>query len=509
MPARPLPWLSIAALILGLAQAASFAPFGLPWLQVVALAGLFLLVQGTGSARQAAWLGWCFGMGWFGLGISWIFVSLHFFGGLPAPLAVLATAALCAFLALYPALALGVARRWVRDPRWLLLAGLPAAWAGSEWLRGTLFTGFPWVASGYAHSDGPLAGYAPLLGVYGIGLMAALVAGSLALLVWLPLTRTRRPAVAALAALLIVVLGGAGQALRGRAWSEPAGEPVVVRLVQGNVPQDEKFTPEGLDRAFELHHGLMLRPAATPPRLTVLPESVFPVPLAYVPASALRALERFAEERDSALIFGVFLEEPGPRYYNSAVGLAPDGAVFTYSKRQLVPFGEFIPPGFRWFVDMMNIPIGDQERGATYQPPMPLAGQRVAVNICYEDLFGAQIAAAWADPAAAPTMLVNLSNLAWFGDSLALPQHLQISRLRALETARPMLRATNTGATAVIDAQGRVQALLPFNTLGVLDVPVQATRGTTPYVRWTDAPALALIGLLLMAALALGRRPVA
>ncbi|MEY2896615.1 MAG: apolipoprotein N-acyltransferase, partial [Pseudomonadota bacterium] len=213
MPARPLPWLSIAALILGLAQAASFAPFGLPWLQVVALAGLFLLVQGTGSARQAAWLGWCFGMGWFGLGISWIFVSLHFFGGLPAPLAVLATAALCAFLALYPALALGVARRWVRDPRWLLLAGLPAAWAGSEWLRGTLFTGFPWVASGYAHSDGPLAGYAPLLGVYGIGLMAALVAGSLALLVWLPLTRTRRPAVAALAALLIVVLGGAGQAL--------------------------------------------------------------------------------------------------------------------------------------------------------------------------------------------------------------------------------------------------------------------------------------------------------
>lgn len=507
MPARALLWPSLLALILGVGQALSFAPFGLPWLQVLALAGLFLLAQRTAGARQAALLGWFFGMGWFGLGISWIFVSLHRYGGLPAPLAVLATGALCAFLALYPALALGVARRWVRDVRWLLLAALPGAWAGSEWLRGTLFTGFPWVASGYAHSDGPLAGYAPLLGVYGIGLIAALVAGALALLVWLPLARVRQPGLAALAALLIVAVGGTGEALRGRAWSQPAGEPLVVRLVQGNVPQDEKFAPESLDRAFDLYHGLMLKPAAVPPRLTVLPESVFPVPLSYVPATVLRAFERFAEERDSALIFGVFLEEPGPRYYNSALGLAPDSAVFTYSKRHLVPFGEFIPPGFRWFVDMMNIPIGDQERGTVYQPPMPLAGQRVAVNICYEDLFGAEIAAAWSDPAATPTVLVNLSNLAWFGDSLALPQHLQISRLRSLETARPMLRATNTGATAVIDAQGRVQALLPFNTLGVLDAPVQATRGTTPYVRWTDAPALALAGLLLLAALAFGRRP--
>jgi apolipoprotein N-acyltransferase len=507
MPARALLWSSLLALVLGLGQALSFAPFGLPWLQVLALAGLFLLAQSAASARQAAWLGWLFGMGWFGLGISWIFVSLHRYGGLPAPLAVLATGALCAFLALYPALALGVARRWVRDVRWLLLAALPATWAGSEWLRGTLFTGFPWVAGGYAHSDGPLAGYAPLIGVYGIGLVAALVAGALALLVWLPITRTRRPGVAALAALIIVLLGGAGQALRGQGWSQPAGDPVMVRLVQGNVPQDEKFAPESLDRAFDLYHGLMLRPAAVAPRLTVLPESVFPVPLAYVPSSALRAFERFAEERDSALIFGVFLEEPGPRYYNSAVGLAPDGAVFTYSKRHLVPFGEFIPPGFRWFVDLLNIPIGDQERGAAYQTPMPLAGQRVAVNVCYEDLFGAEIAAAWADPAAAPTVLVNLSNLAWFGDSLALPQHLQISRLRALETARPMLRATNTGATAMIDAQGRVQAELPFLTLGVLDAPVQGMQGTTPYVRWTDTPALALIGLLLAAALAFGRRP--
>lgn len=220
----------------------------------------------------------------------------------------------------------------------------------------------------------------------------------------------------------------------------------------------------------------------------------------------LEALESYARNRDAALIFGVFLEPQPEQYYNSAVGVTPQGEPLAYSKRHLVPFGEFIPPGFRWFVDLMNIPIGDQQRGAAYQSPMDLAGQRVAVNICYEDLFGEEIIAAWQDPARAPTMLVNLSNLAWFGDSLALPQHLQISRMRSLETARPMLRATNTGATAVIDARGEVQAALPFLATGALDAVVVATSGTTPYVRWGNAPALAAMALAFLIALVAGHR---
>jgi apolipoprotein N-acyltransferase len=244
--------------------------------------------------------------------------------------------------------------------------------------------------------------------------------------------------------------------------------------------------------------------------LAVLPESVFPLPLNYLPDGAAAALLDFTQRRNAALVFGVFIEDPPGRYFNSAVGLRPDAGqsgappLQRYSKRHLVPFGEFIPWGFRWFVDLMQMPIGDQERGASYQGPMDLAGQRIAINICYEDLFGSEIIAAWQVPERAPTLLLNMSNLAWFDDSIALDQHLQISRLRALETGRPMLRATNTGATAVVDARGTVTQVLPFRTEGVLDVQVTGYSGSTPYVRWGDWPALVAMLVLLLAALLAG-----
>ena len=194
-------------------------------------------------------------------------------------------------------------------------------------------------------------------------------------------------------------------------------------------------------------------------------------------------------------------------YYNSAVGLTPDAPTWQrYSKQHLVPFGEFIPRGFRWFVDLMQMPIGDQERGAADQRPMAIAGQRIAVNICYEDLFGHVIRRAWSDPATAPTMMLNLSNLAWFEDSIALPQHLQISRMRTLETQHPMLRATNTGATAIIDARGRVTGALPFLTAGALTGEVQGVEGRTPFIGWGNAPAVLLAGLLALLAAVLARR---
>jgi apolipoprotein N-acyltransferase len=206
-------------------------------------------------------------------------------------------------------------------------------------------------------------------------------------------------------------------------------------------------------------------------------------------------------------VFGIFIEEPQQRFYNSAIGLAPDSpGAQRYSKRHLVAFGEFIPFGFRWFVDLMRMPIGDQERGMRNQPPFDLAGQRVAVNICYEDLFGAEIIEAWHDPQRTPTILLNLSNLAWFNDSSALPQHLQISRMRALETGRPMLRATNTGATAIIGPHGEVTGLLKFNTAGVLDGAVQGYTGDTPFIRFGNLPALGLVFVLLLVARWFGRR---
>ncbi|HTN50634.1 MAG TPA: apolipoprotein N-acyltransferase, partial [Burkholderiaceae bacterium] len=418
---------------------------------------------------------------------------------MPAPLAALATLAFCAFLAIYPALALAVAH--FAAPTSLLRAALalPAAWSLSEWLRATLLSGFPWLASGYAHTDGPLAGFAPVVGVHGVTLAAALLAGALAALS-LPFALRGLRGYAWAAFVVTVALAG-GRLLGQLHWTEPAGPAISVKLVQANIPQDQKFTAEGLVRAFDAHWALMQGPRAD---LVALPESVFPVPFDLVPREALDAFTGYMEERHSALIFGVFIEEPGDAFFNSAVGRAPDGTKWQrYSKQQLVPFGEFIPWGFRWFVDLMRMPIGDQRRGGADQMPMELAGQRIAVNICYEDLFGDVIRRAWNDVTRQPTMMLNLSNLAWFDDSIALPQHLQISRMRALETQHPMLRATNTGATAVVDHRGEVSARLPFRTAAALDARVQGMTGMTPFLQFGDSPAVwAALVVLLLAAVA-------
>jgi apolipoprotein N-acyltransferase len=487
--------------LLGIAHAFAFTPFELPWLQWLALAGLFALILPAVRPREAAVAGFAFGLGWFGIGVSWVYVSMHVYGEMPALLAAAATAMFCAFLALYPALALWLAStiRTATVARALLV--LPAAWAGAEWLRGVLLTGFPWLASGYAHTSGPLAGYVPVFGVHGVTLLASMLAGSIALM-----TRGRRPASVLAPAAFAAALAAGGEALRTIHWTRPVGDPIRVQLVQGNVPQNLKFADGGMKLSEEAY--LPLLGNAAPADLVVLPESVFPLPLSYLPEPTLEALAAVARG-GAALIFGIFIEEQRGQYYNSAVGLSPTGAApQRYSKRHLVPFGEFIPWGFRWFVDLMRMPIGDQQRGESYQPPMHLAGQRIAVNICYEDLFGSEIRQAWRDPAQAPTLLLNLSNLGWFDDSLALPQHLQISRLRALETGRPVLRATNTGATAIIDPRGNVLARLPYQTRGVLASKVQGYTGATPYLRWGDAPALIAIGTLVLAALlpAFGRR---
>jgi apolipoprotein N-acyltransferase len=490
-----------AALAAGAAHALAFAPWNLAWLQVLALAALFALTRAAASWRAAAALGFAFGLGWFGVGVSWVYVSMHVYGLMPAPLAAAATLAFCAFLALYPALALAVAHAGGSSAPWRLALLLPAAWTVSEWLRGTLFTGFPWLAAGYAHADSPLAGYAPVLGVYGVTLASALLAGALALLA-LP-RRVRSAAGYAWAAAAFIAVVGGGIWLGTKTWTAPVGAPISVRLVQANIPQDIKFGPEGLRRAFDDHWALMQGPRVD---LVALPESVFPVPLDLVPPPFLQRFRTYVDDEGSALVFGVFVEQPAGDYYNSAIGVAPgDARLARYSKRHLVPFGEFVPAGFRWFVDRLQIPIGDQRRGAASQPPMALSGQRVAVNICYEDLFGEVIADAWKG-AAAPTLMLNMSNLAWFGDSLALPQHLQISRMRVLETQHPMLRATNTGATAIIAADGNVTAVLPFQASGALTGRVQGVDGRTPFIDWGNGPAVALAALFGLAGGVLARR---
>lgn len=469
------------AFALGATGILCFAPFGLFWLAPFVCLGYFLLLRRAPNPRRAFLLGWLFGLGYFLAGVSWVYISLSIFGGMPGWLAALATLLFCATLALYPALAAAVFKRWqpVSPLRQALFFG--ALWLFSDWLRGWLFTGFPWLGLGYTQSTpSPLAGFAPLFGVYGLTLLVATLGALLAL-------RRRGLAILVLAALT-------GWGLQRIDWTQPAGPAFSVALIQGNVPQDMKFRPEFFAHTLALYRELI---AQHPAQLTLLPETAIPAFFDRLPPEFIDDLQQLARHQKGNLLMGVPQSLEDGRYLNSAISLG-SAPTQSYSKSHLVPFGEFIPPGFGWFMRLANIPLADFSRPSQPQPPLTLSGQSVAPNICYEDAFGEEIIQAL--PAA--TVLVNLSNTAWFGDSLAQPQHLQISSLRALETGRPMLRATNTGMTAVIAPDGRVTAALPAFRRGVLTAQVRGYQGMTPYARYGNGLALTLAFLALLAAIA-------
>ncbi len=471
------------------------------------LAAISLLAWAVLGAtpRQAALLGWAFGTAWLGAATWWLFISLHRYGGLPAPLAVLAVALLCAALALYLAAAMAwVAQRHSGRPL-LDASRFAAAWLAAELARAVLFTGFPWAASGYTQIDGPLVLLAPWLGVYGIGAVlawaAALLAGAVRQRAWRPWQLG--PAVA----LAVFVVPAAWLAIAGMPEFTRPGRSLQVALLQTNVAQDEKFAADRLPATLA-----WVAQALTAARadLVVTPETAVPLlpdqlnDLA--PGYWAGLQQHFGRPGGPAALVGVPLGSYADGYTNSVLGLSADttapGSAYRYDKTHLVPFGEFIPTGFRWFTTLMNIPLGDFNRGPRNPPSFNVLGARVAPNICYEDLFGEELARRFADRLSAPTVLANISNIGWFGNTIAIPQHLGISRLRSLELQRPMLRATNTGATAVIDHRGVVTAALPAFTTGVLTASVQGREGLTPFARWAAAAglwplwALAALGLL-------------
>ncbi len=467
----------------------------LPLLPIVSIAGLLQRIA-TAGVRAAALTGWAWGLGCFLAGVSWLYVSLSQFSGLPAVAAALATLVFAAFLALYPMLACAAyAKLRARHGEALRVALFAALWTLCEWLRGTLFTGFPWLSLGYAQvPPSPLAGYASSLGVYGVGFVSVLVAG--AALQWHRGESRRR----ALITLLLVL--GLGALLRAMVWVTPIGEPVSVRLLQGNVAQAIKWEPEHLKRSVNSYLALLNHLARDPaaadsarPMLTVLPETAIPLLFTQIPEEVIQALTR-----QSDTLLGVAVGTLDGGYANAAMAL-PKGATRPegiYAKQHLVPFGEYAPPGFGWFFRLLRIPMADFTAGAAQQAPLRLAGLNIAPNICYEDLFGEELLPALRDS----TLLINLSNTAWFGDSLAQPQHLQIARLRALETGRVMLRATNSGMTAMIQPNGEVTARLAPFTAAVLRVEAQGYTGLTPYAKWGNA----LILLIVVVIIALGWR---
>ncbi|MGV8898471.1 MAG: apolipoprotein N-acyltransferase [Burkholderiaceae bacterium] len=483
----------LLALLAGALNILAFAPFGLWPLQILTLTAVLLLALRAGNNKRSALIGWAYGFGWTVCGVYWLYISMHDFGGMAAPIAALAVILLALFLGSYAALAFGLSawlrQRWQASPSCVALLIFPALWAITEWLRGWIFTGLPWVSSGYAHTASPLAGYAPLLGVYGLAWISALIAGCLTLF-----------SIRTLALALLLLTAGLG--LKTMQWTSTAGQPITVRLLQGNVAQAMKFEPGQISASLSMYRDMI---SAAPADLIATPETAIPLFEQQLPPEYLPQLADFARRSGSHLALGIPLSDSPQHYANSVIGIAPSrtAAIYRYDKHHLVPFGEFIPTGFRWFVDLMHIPLGDFTRGPLVQAPFAVKDQWVLPNICYEDLFGEEIAGQLSAShfASAPvaTMLLNVSNIAWFGDTIALPQHLQISQMRALETGRPMLRATNTGTTAIIDPQGRVFAQLPTYQRGTLSATVQGMQGMTPYILAGNASMLLLAALALVA----------
>ncbi len=492
----------ILAFLAGASTVFSFAPFHLFPLSLAALSLLFGFWLQEEHPRRAAWIGFAFGFGTFAAGVGWIYVALHDYGDMNFLLAALATALFAAFLALFPASVGYVQARLRRRfslglPSPVVLAVLlPALWTAAEWVRGLIFTGFPWLSVGYSQAAmSPLAGYAPVFGVFGVSLAVSVSAGLLALLV---VARWNRSGKLALVALLVLWGGGAG--LRTIEWTQPQGSPLKVSLLQGNIPEELKFDQEKLVDTLETYRRLILGSDA---RLIVLPETAIPMMRDALPENYAAMIREHARAHGGDVLVGGFERERG-LFYNSVYSLGASESQ-SYRKNHLVPFGEFIPlrPVLGWLInDVLNIPMGDQARGGSNQLPLHVAGQKVAMDICYEDVFGEEIIRALPEA----TLLVNVTNDAWYGNSNAAVQHNQISQMRALETGRMMLRATNTGVTSVIDRTGTVVNMLPQHEEGILTVEVQGYAGSTPYVRLGNVLVLGLIAGMVAVAWWRGRR---
>ena len=507
----------LSLLLAGLLQALSLAwPFageakGLSygWLQCLSLAVLAWHLDRVQSKKVAFLQAWLFSTAWLLGSTWWLYISLHTYGGLAAPLAASAVFLLAGGLAsLYGVAAALFHQLTQRDIGiWLRVLAFASAWSLTEMLRGTLWTGFPWGAIGYAHVDSLLRHWASWVGVYGVSAVAA------GLAMFLAAERRYAPSVRGmglLQALVLLVLAFTWYTSPSRDAEsfQKSASPLRVTLLQGNIAQDLKFG-EGVKHALSDYREALLTSTSD---LTVTPETAIPMTPEQMPERYWDALESHFSQGKQAALIGVPLSRRNAfgqsQYSNSVVGYMPQAtpaatASYQYDKHHLVPFGEFVPPLFQWFVQMLHIPLGDFTRGDVAQPRLKLKGERIAPNICYEDLFGEELARSFVTPTEAPTILVNLSNIAWFGDTVAIDQHLNISRMRALELGRPMLRATNTGATAMINPQGEVTHRLPSSVKGALTADVYGVHGpVTPYAQWVSRyglrPMVLLAGLILV-----------
>ncbi len=476
----------ILVLAAGALMPLAYAPFSVFVLAPVCLAVLLLTWTGA-SPRQAFVLGYAYGFASFLVGMYWLYISIHIFGNAHPLLAIVLMLALVAILALFPAATGWIAVRWFSSsgPKaWL--AAVPALWVLTEWLRGWIFSGMGWLAVGYSQADSWLMGYASLGGVYLMTWCVLLTAGALAMIV----KSARRARLIAVAVLIAIWLPA--WLLSNYRWTRPDSEIVTVALAQGAVSQDQKWLPTQFVPTLELYAGLTTE--ALGRTLIIWPEAAIPATYDSV-VGYLDEINTLASGRGSTVLTGILRENPETgAIQNSLVALGQSHEF--YVKRHLVPFGEYFPvPNFvRNWMRVLDLPHTDITPGPPDQLPLAVAGQRLAVTICYEDLFGAEQLRYMPEA----TMLVNVSNDAWFGDSIAPHQHLDIARIRAAEVGRYMLRATNTGISAIVDPSGRVVAQSPQFEPDLLQGAVQGFTGSTPYARWGNF-AVVLIALIVLA----------
>jgi len=486
----------VTAVLCGAISVCAFAPFGWWPVVVVALAVFFTLLYETTGRWRVTWLGYGFGLGLFGAGVHWVYFSLHLFGDAIAPVAALGTLLFVMLLAIIPALfarmvsaqsPLRSAVFWRGGAvSWFLLF-VPALWLLIEWMRSWLFTGFPWLSIGYTTLNNPLSGYGPIGGVFLSSWLLAISAGCIGLCL---AQRRARSFIVAIPVLLAIWLGG--WLLQQQQWTEPHGDPVTVTMVQGNVAQEIKFRHDLLQQSLRTYSDHSLGGA----ELIIWPETAVPTFFSDVQGY----LDDFAAavgRNGSTIVSGGFLTNEAQTEYYNAIRVLGGSDDQVYTKRHLVPFGEFIP--FRnvltLLADLIMIPMSDLSPGRGPIVPIEINAVHYAMSICYEDAFGAEVR----QQLPTANVLINISNDAWFGDSIAPHQHQEMAAMRSLETGRPMLRATNTGITAMISERGQIVATAPQFQTAALDVTVQPRAGSTPYVRFGDMPVviLALVMVLL------------
>ncbi|MBK1716417.1 apolipoprotein N-acyltransferase [Thiocystis violacea] len=486
-------WPSLLALGCGGLTVLGFAPFSLFPVVVIALAGFYQSLIGA-TPRAGFWRGWLFGVGLLGFGVFWIRISLNEFGNMDAWVAHLLTAIFIGAMALYYGVVGWLIRRLDQGTAWvgpLLL--LPGGYVLLEWLRGWLFTGFPWLNLGYTQISGPLAGYAPLIGVHGLSLLVALSGG----LLWGLVRWSGRARLATGIGLAAIWLGGA--LLERIEWTEPSGPAFKASVLQANIPQEVKWTPDAGVMIAETY--LTLTREHLDSDLIVWPETALPDFLHQIRAPLIDPLAELAREEGTEIVLGIpVMDLESGRYYNGLLGIGTQEDF--YAKRHLVPFGEFLP--FKdWLgplVRLFEVPMSDFSRGDSERPLLAVGRHQAGVSICYEDTFAAEVVEALPEAA----YLINVSNDAWFGDSLAPHQHLEIARMRALENGRFMIRATNTGISAIVDHRGRVIATLPSFVSGGIAAEVQPRQGATPFTLVGNWLAIGL-ALALVAAASLFR----